>query len=157
MISSSAQQAIRVRRRGCRVPCIFFIGYVVCLAAPGNRTRRYRGQGLPTPVYSGLPSEAMRLTSFSRLSMGATSMSQGATNSGLRAQAARWRDSNSGVSGGVVLIWEGAVYGWKDCLRDPRSERPGAYAVDEAGRVFVAAGGNEYDGAAGWVVCDCPA
>ncbi|EAB3413510.1 antirestriction protein ArdR [Salmonella enterica] len=53
---------------------------------------------------------------------------------------------------GVVLIWEGRVYGWKDKLRDARHERPGAVAVDCHGNVFRAEGGNDYDGAAVWVV-----
>ncbi|EKI5081646.1 hypothetical protein PEY58_004593 [Salmonella enterica] len=53
---------------------------------------------------------------------------------------------------GVVLIWEGRVYGWKDKLRDTRHERPGAVAVDCHGNVFRAEGGNDYDGAAVWVV-----
>ncbi|QGT84904.1 hypothetical protein GMO17_27125 (plasmid) [Pseudomonas coronafaciens pv. coronafaciens] len=30
------------------------------------------------------------------------------------------------------MVWEGVVYGWKNELRDPESERPGAYAVDKA-------------------------
>lgn len=38
-----------------------------------------------------------------------------------------------------MLVWEGEVYGWRNELRDPASERPGAYAVDKAGLVFKAA------------------
>ncbi|HBM2209215.1 TPA: antirestriction protein ArdR, partial [Escherichia coli] len=48
--------------------------------------------------------------------------------------------------------WQGAVYGWKNELRDPQHEQPGAVAVDQTGCVFVAEGGNEYDGAKCWVV-----
>lgn len=72
----------------------------------------------------------------------------------LRDIAANWRakQGEPHYTGGVVLIWQGAVYGWKNRLRDPRHERPGAYAVDETGQVFVAEGGNEYDGAKCWVV-----
>lgn len=51
---------------------------------------------------------------------------------------------------GVVLIWEDAVYGWKNELRDPDHERPGAIAVDIDGRLFRATGGNAETGAAHW-------
>lgn len=52
---------------------------------------------------------------------------------------------------GVVLIWRGSHYGWKDCLRDPQHERPGALAVDTENRVYEARGGNDHDGAREWV------
>ncbi|HBP5184947.1 TPA: hypothetical protein L5670_006402 [Pseudomonas aeruginosa] len=52
------------------------------------------------------------------------------------------------------MVWEGAVYGWKSELRDPASERPGAYAVDAAGLVFKAEGGDDYQGAIAWVAVD---
>lgn len=66
----------------------------------------------------------------------------------------RWRASQSEkhYKTGVILIWEGEVYGWKNCLRDARHERPGAVAVDEDGHAFVAEGGNEYDGAKCWTL-----
>lgn len=48
----------------------------------------------------------------------------------LRATATKPRASNQEHPGGVVLVWEGVVYGWENELRDPESERPGAYAVD---------------------------
>lgn len=51
---------------------------------------------------------------------------------------------------GVVLIWHGEVYGWKNCLRNPEHERPGALAVDEHEHVYLAEGGNDYDGAEQW-------
>lgn len=69
----------------------------------------------------------------------------------VRASANKWRAGNPEHPGGVVLVWEGKVYGWKDELRDPSSERPGAYAVDKAGLVFKAEGGNDYHGAEAWV------
>lgn len=69
----------------------------------------------------------------------------------IRNIAAQWRQANQENPGGVVLIWQGAVYGWKNELRDPQHEQPGAVAVDETGAVFVAEGGNEYDGAKCWV------
>ncbi|APQ05661.1 ArdR protein [Pseudomonas syringae pv. actinidiae] len=72
----------------------------------------------------------------------------------LRAIATKWRAGNQEHLGGVVLVWEGEVYGWKDELRDPDSERPGAYAVDKAGLVFRAEGGDDYNGAKAWVAVD---
>lgn len=72
----------------------------------------------------------------------------------LRSTAAKWRAGNQDHRDGVVLVWEGEVYGWKNDLRDPASERPGAYAVDKVGLVFKAEGGNDYDGAESWVAVD---
>lgn len=72
----------------------------------------------------------------------------------LRSTAGKWRASNPKYQGGIVLVWEGEVYGWKNELRDPASERPGAYAVDKAGLVFKAEGGDAYNGAIAWVAVD---
>lgn len=72
----------------------------------------------------------------------------------LRATATKWRAGNQEHPGGVVLVWEGEVYGWKSELCDPESERPGAYAVDKAGVVFKAEGGDDYKGAKAWVAVD---
>ncbi len=59
--------------------------------------------------------------------------------------AKKWREQNAEhASDGVVLIWDGEVYGWKNCLRDAEQERPGAIAVDGDAHVFVAEGGNDY-------------
>ena len=52
----------------------------------------------------------------------------------LQIAARRYREANPERKGGVVLVFEGKVYGWKNCLRDAGHEQPGAYAVDEAGR-----------------------
>ncbi|EMF7039442.1 antirestriction protein ArdR [Salmonella enterica] len=68
----------------------------------------------------------------------------------IRKVASQWRDGNQENPGGVVLIWQGAVYGWKNELRDANHERPGAYAVDVSGQVFIAEGGDEYNGAERW-------
>lgn len=70
----------------------------------------------------------------------------------LRKTAAQWRAVNPQHHDGVVLVWDGAVYGWKNSLRDAVHERPGVYAVDEAGHVFIAEGGDDYNGAKCWVV-----
>ncbi|MEN1399025.1 antirestriction protein ArdR [Pseudomonas aeruginosa] len=53
---------------------------------------------------------------------------------------------------GVVLIWGGEPYGWKNTLRDPGHERPGVLAVDEDGQVYRAEGGDDWNGARAWVV-----
>lgn len=65
--------------------------------------------------------------------------------------ATQWRTDHQKNNEGVVLIWQGAVYGWKNSLRDAAHERPGVYAVDEAGHVFIAEGGDDYNGAKCWV------
>ncbi|MCU7951071.1 MAG: antirestriction protein ArdR [gamma proteobacterium symbiont of Bathyaustriella thionipta] len=67
--------------------------------------------------------------------------------------AKEWRMSKTEKHStkGVVLIWDGQVYGWKNCLRDAKHERPGAIAVDIEEHVFIAQGGNDYDGAKCWV------
>ncbi|WP_226020558.1 antirestriction protein ArdR [Serratia symbiotica] len=65
--------------------------------------------------------------------------------------AARWRDANPEHVAGVVLVWQGEVYGWKNCLRDASHERPGALAIDVQGHIFEAQGGNDYDGTKCWV------
>lgn len=68
----------------------------------------------------------------------------------LRRKAAKWRAKNSGKDHGQVLIFGGKVYGWKNELRDPQHERPGAIAVASDGAIHVANGGNDYDGAREW-------
>lgn len=65
--------------------------------------------------------------------------------------AQKWREANQEYKGGVVLVWQDSAYGWKNKLRDPAHEKPGAFAVDSDGHVFIAEGGNEYDGAKCWV------
>jgi hypothetical protein len=39
-------------------------------------------------------------------------------------------------------------------LRDPQHERPGAIAIDSSEHIFIAEGGNEYDGSKCWVVLE---
>ena len=68
--------------------------------------------------------------------------------------AEKWRNNQEAenrANTGVVLIWEGTVYGWKNCLRDAKHERPGVIAVDQNGNVFLAEGGDDYAGAKCWV------
>ena len=39
-------------------------------------------------------------------------------------------------------------------IRDPQYERPGAIAIDSSEHIFIAEGGNEYDGSKCWVVLE---
>ncbi|MEY2151134.1 hypothetical protein AB7849_09465 [Rhodanobacter sp. 115] len=66
--------------------------------------------------------------------------------------AAGWRATQDDTTrtSGVVLIWNDRVTDWKDCLCDPHQNVPGVQAVDPDGHVFVAEGGNDYDGAERW-------
>ncbi|PAT32891.1 hypothetical protein CK620_13540 [Vandammella animalimorsus] len=54
-------------------------------------------------------------------------------------------------AGGVVLIYQGQAYGWRDCVRDPHKDRPGALAVDLVGQVWQAQGVDDERGAQAWV------
>jgi hypothetical protein len=72
------------------------------------------------------------------------------TQLSLRRTAAAWRKKHRDHSEGVVLIHAGRAYGWKNALRDPGHEMPGVYAVDSVGAVFVATGGDTYNGAKQW-------
>jgi len=56
------------------------------------------------------------------------------------------------LTGGVVLVFEDEVYGWKNALRDPGHEQPGSLAIDNEGWVFIAEGGSEYEGAFVWAL-----
>ena len=71
----------------------------------------------------------------------------------LRSTAAKWRAVNQEPRESVVLVWEGEVYCWMNELRDPASQHQSAYAVDMAGLVFKAEGG-DYNGAKAWVTVD---
>lgn len=53
-------------------------------------------------------------------------------------------------SGGFVVVLNGAVSGWVASLDHPEGWEPGCIAVDDVGRVWLAFGGNQYDGAASW-------
>lgn len=69
----------------------------------------------------------------------------------LKKIADEYRYQNPKLSGGVVLVFENKVYGWKNCLRNPEHERPGVIAIDEEGHVFEAQGGDCENGATIWV------
>ena len=68
--------------------------------------------------------------------------------------AAKWRRDNPKYQGGVVLFWDGKPTGWRNKLRDARTERPGVVGVDDKGRAYVATGGDDQSGAKAWVVCN---
>lgn len=51
---------------------------------------------------------------------------------------------------GVVILFEGQAVGWMNVLRDPSHWEPGCLAVDGAGAVYKAVGGNVRDGAKSW-------
>ncbi|MFC3945609.1 antirestriction protein ArdR [Pseudomonas gingeri NCPPB 3146 = LMG 5327] len=68
----------------------------------------------------------------------------------LRKIARVWRKNNAERAGGIVCIWEGSAYCWKNELRDPDHERPGVFAVLEDGQVFIAEGGDYSNGAKQW-------
>ena len=63
--------------------------------------------------------------------------------------AQKWRKERD-YEDGVVIIHDNVVQGWVEKLCDPDHWQPGCVAVDEAGVVFIAAGGNSRDGAQKW-------
>jgi hypothetical protein len=75
------------------------------------------------------------------------------TPSDAREIAQEWRETQpeNRATTGVALVFEGRVYGWKNELRDPHHERPGACAVDVEGRVWEAKWGDDQDGSWCWV------
>ncbi len=71
--------------------------------------------------------------------------------------ATGWRTAHpQHMTAGVVLVYLGTAYGWKDRLRDPQHERPGALAIDPRGVIFEAVGGNDQDGAKAWEEIERP-
>ena len=59
------------------------------------------------------------------------------------------------MPGGIVLFFDGNIYGWKDRLRNPECEQPGAIAIDQHGNQWMARGGDSYNGARRWVLLWC--
>lgn len=69
--------------------------------------------------------------------------------------AATWRETMGYIGkGGVVVVFDGVANGWMNELRDPQNWQPGCIAADEAGNVWIAQGGNDYDGAERWEPTD---
>ncbi len=68
------------------------------------------------------------------------------------AAAATWRAAQpeNRRDAGIALVYQGAVYGWKDTLRDPQHEKPGVIAVAVDGQAWFGSGGDDYNGAAEW-------
>lgn len=56
---------------------------------------------------------------------------------------------------GVALFFDAEIYGWKDKVRNPESEKPNAIAIDANGNQWVAKGGDDYNGAKEWVQISC--
>ena len=54
------------------------------------------------------------------------------------------------VKRGYVLFLNNAAIGWKLELNEPQREKPGTIAINKRGKQWVAAGGNNYDGAKMW-------
>ena len=66
--------------------------------------------------------------------------------------AQAFRRARPHMTGGYVLVVNGMAVGWKDALRNPEAEIPGTQAIDEKGKIWKAAGGNDYQGAQSWII-----
>lgn len=105
----------------------------------------------------GVPMRAILTNSASRQQTGerkGTGPATAVNYESIRSIAREWREKRDLTQRdtGVVLVFDGKVYGWKDTLRDPQDERPFALAVRPDGRIFVARGGNDYDRAKNWIL-----
>ncbi len=60
------------------------------------------------------------------------------------------RNVRPNLKGGVVVIHKKHVTGWMNQLRDPQNWKPGCYAVNEDGRIWMTVGGSPDDGATSW-------
>ncbi|HHA1396902.1 TPA: hypothetical protein ACOEOW_003881 [Enterobacter hormaechei subsp. xiangfangensis] len=52
--------------------------------------------------------------------------------------------------GGFVVVFDGKCAGWISALNEPQGWEPDSIAVNETGEVWLAYGGNAYDGAQRW-------
>lgn len=71
----------------------------------------------------------------------------------LREQARNWRanqEAGCEHSIGYVVIFNGQVAGWKRYLDNPQGWEPGCLAVSPEGDLYLAVGGNSYEGALAW-------
>lgn len=74
------------------------------------------------------------------------------------ALASVFRAENPGYDGGYVTCWRlRAGPGWTIDLSDPNRFRPGCTAVSASGQVFVASGGEYWNGAEKWSLIYDPA
>lgn len=65
--------------------------------------------------------------------------------------ATQWREQKGYTGkGGVVVLQGDGVSGWMNELRNPEHWSAGCVAVDESGRTWLAAGGDETHGAETW-------
>ena len=51
---------------------------------------------------------------------------------------------------GVVVIYKKKVVGWMNKIKDPHVWKPGCFAVNKAGRIWVSVGGSQDEGAESW-------
>ena len=70
-------------------------------------------------------------------------------NKSMVKKAKAYREENNRQNG-IVLFFHGNIYGWKNELRNPECEQPGAVAIDRHGNQWVASGGDPYNGADRW-------
>lgn len=74
------------------------------------------------------------------------------------ALAAAFRAENPGHDGGYVTCWRlGAGPGWTIDLSSPNKFEPGCMAISASGQVFVASGGEYWNGAEKWSLIYDPA
>jgi hypothetical protein len=52
--------------------------------------------------------------------------------------------------GGFVVVFNGKCAGWISALNEPQGWEPDSIAVNDTGEVWLAYGGNAYDGALSW-------
>ena len=66
-----------------------------------------------------------------------------------------WREANGYAGrGGVVVLFDGEVQSWVNCLRNPEHWKPGCVAVDEQGMSWTTIAGNDSKGALMWLPND---
>lgn len=64
------------------------------------------------------------------------------------------RNVRHNLKGGVVVIHRQHVAGWMNELRDPQHWKPGCFAVNEDGRIWMTIGGSQDEGSESWQLQD---
>lgn len=54
------------------------------------------------------------------------------------------------LKNGVVVIYKNKVVGWMNKIKDPQVWKPGCFAVNEDGRIWLSVGGSQDEGAESW-------
>ena len=72
------------------------------------------------------------------------------------ALATLWRQerTESHLKGGVVIVYESTIVGWRDKLRNPEDFCPGCIAVSSSSEVWESFGGDCGMGAESWLKCN---